>query len=66
MIFFLALKQNLLEKAFSSVNTKTNPNVAVKHYWKEQPFIFTVYLTNYIFQTSVLLESKQNFLLFGE
>ena len=30
MLFLLALKWNLLEKAFSSVKTKTNPNFALK------------------------------------
>ena len=36
---------------FSSVKTKTN-SITCR---KEQPFIFTVYLMNHIFQTSVLI-----------
>ena len=49
MLFLLAWKWNLKEKAFSSVKTKTNPNVAI-NCWKEQPSIFTVYLMNHIFK----------------
>ena len=30
-----------------------------KSYWKKQPFIFTVYLMNHVFQTSVLPDSKE-------
>ena len=52
-LFLLPLKWNLSEKAFSSVKTKTKPNVAVKP--AEQPFFFTDYLMNHIFQTFVFL-----------
>ena len=34
----------------SNVKTKTN-QVLRKSYWKKQPFIFTVYLMNHVFQT---------------
>ena len=53
IVFLLALKWKLLEKAFSNVKTKTNSSFWLKSYWKKQPFIFTVYLMNHIFQTSV-------------
>ena len=42
-------------KPFSSVKTKTNPNFCRKTCWKEQPFIFTVYLIKHIFLRYVLL-----------
>ena len=32
---------------------KNQPKLCCKTCWKEQPFIFTVYLMNHIFQTSV-------------
>ena len=55
MLFLLALKQNLQEKAFFSVKTKVNPNFAVKLAGEEQPFVSTAYLMNQIFQTYVFL-----------
>ena len=41
MLLLLALKWNLLEKAFSCVTTKTNSNFAVKLVEKGHPFIFS-------------------------
>ena len=54
MLFRLHLKWKLSEKAFSNVKIKIQPNFCRKTCWKEQPFIFTVYLMNHVFQTSVL------------
>ena len=55
MLFLLALKWNLKEKAFSSVKTKTNSNFAVKLSGKSNHSFFTSYFMNHIFQTSVFL-----------
>ena len=50
---FVSFKKKTLIKRVSSVKTKAYSNFAVKTCWKEQPFIFTVYLMNHLFQTSV-------------
>ena len=42
------------KKRFPLFRQKTT-QICRKTCWKEQPFIFTVYLMNYIFKTSVLL-----------
>ena len=53
-------KMKRLRKAFSSINTKigvktkNQPKFCCQTCWKEKPFIFTVYLMNDIFQTSIL------------
>ena len=41
--------------SFSCVKTKTN-KFCRKTCWKEQPFIFTVYLMNHLFQTAVFIK----------
>ena len=46
----LALKRNLQEKAFFSVKTKNQLKFCRKVCWKEQSFIFPVYLMNHIFR----------------
>ena len=57
ILFLLVLKWNLLEKAFSSVKTKTNPNFAEKLSERSTHSFFTVYLMNHILQTSVLFNT---------
>ena len=57
LLFPLALKRNLYKKGFSSDKTKKNLIFYRKTFWKEQSFIFTAYLLNYIFQTSVLFNT---------
>ena len=43
MLFLLAWKWNLQEKAFSSVKTKTNPNIPVKLAERSNhPFLLTI------------------------
>ena len=44
-----------LRKSVFQCKDKNQPKFCRKTYWKVQPFIFTVYLMNHIFQTSVLL-----------
>ena len=47
---------------YRPAKTKTNSNFAKKTCWKEQPFIFTVYLIilmNHLFPTSVLFNMWQ-------
>ena len=50
-----------IRKAFSSVKTKTNPNFARKICGKEQPFIFTVYFMNHIFETYVQKQPSSHY-----
>ena len=50
MLFLLALKWKLKEKAFSNVKTKNQLKFCRKSYWKKQAFIFTVYLMNTFFR----------------
>ena len=49
MLFLLALKWNLYEKAFFCFKTKTNSNFAVKPYWnaerRSHPFLFIWWIT---------------------
>ena len=52
-VFSVRFKMKALKKAFSSVKKKTNPNFVVT--LAEKPSIFTVYLMNHIYQTSVSL-----------
>ena len=56
MLFMLALKWTLWDKAFSDVD-KNQPKFCRKTCWKEQPFNFTVYFMNNIFQISVLVNT---------
>ena len=59
MLFLLAWKWNLWEKAFSSVKTKTNPNFAV-NLLKWTTIHFYCLFENHIFQTSVvIIECKE-------
>ena len=48
------LKMKPLRKSIFQFEGKNQPKFCRKTYWKEQPFIFTVYLSNHIFQASVL------------
>ena len=57
MPFLLVLKWNFWEKAFFGIKTKKQSKFCRKTCWKEQPFIFNVYLMNHIFKTSVLFST---------
>ena len=50
-----SIKSYPLRKRVFQCSDKNQPKFCRKTSWKEQPFIFTVYLMNHIFQTSVLL-----------
>ena len=57
MLFLLALKWNLEDKAFSSVKTKTNRNFCRNIWRKEQPFIFCIFYERFCSNISNLIVS---------
>ena len=61
----VGFKMKHLRKSVFQCQDKNYPKFRLKTCWKQQPFIFTVYLMNHIFQTSVLLiREKQQKILF--
>ena len=45
-----------LRKSVFQCEDKNQPKFCHKTYWQEQPFTFTIFLMNHIFQTSALME----------
>ena len=54
-ILSVGFKIKPLRRSVFQCQDKNQPKFCRKICWKEQPFIFTVYLTNHIFPTSVFL-----------
>ena len=57
MLFLLALKSTSKKKRFQVLIQKPT-QISRKTCWKEQPFIFTAYLMNHIFQRICTLNRK--------
>ena len=53
----VGFKVKPLGKNIFQCQDRNQPKFCRKTFWKEQPFIFTVYLINHIFQTSVLFNT---------
>ena len=56
----VGFKMKPLTKSIFQCYDKNQPKFCGKTCWKEQLFIFTVYLMNHVFQTSVLLIREKN------
>ena len=56
-VLSVGFKMKPLRKSVFQCLDKNQPKFCPKTCWKEQPFIFTVYLMNRVFQTSLLFNT---------